>query len=249
MRRAARVVLPGCAHHITQRGNHQQDVFFCDSDRAVYVALLRHHAQKAGMRILGYCLMTNHVHLVTTPERPNSLAAGLGRLHNDYARWLHVRQGRTGHLWQNRFFSCPLSESHLAEVLRYVELNPVRAKLVRQARDWEWSSARARIEGEDPNQVIAPVDLHPTGTAWSQVLEQGWKAAEFEIRLRAATRVGRPFGDDAFLETAEQQTGRRLRPLKPGRKAQHNCAMHGESLTALPRQLATEESFCATIRI
>ena len=228
MGRAARVVLPGCAHHVTQRGNHQQDVFFCDTDRDLYVALLRDQANKAGLRILGYCLMTNHIHLVTTPERPNSLAAGLGRVHNDYARWLHVRQGRTGHLWQNRFFSCPLSESHLAEVLRYVELNPVRAKLVRQARDWEWSSARARIEGEDPKQLIARVDLNPSGTAWNQVLEQGWKAAEFEMRLREATRAGRPFGDDAFLERAEEQAGRRLRPLKRGRKTRHNRPTDGE---------------------
>jgi putative transposase len=184
----------------------------------VYLALLRDHASKAGVRILGYCLMANHVHLVATPERPNSLAAGLGRLHNDYARWLHVRQRRAGHLWQNRFFSCPLSESHLAQVLRYVELNPVRAKLVRQATDWEWSSARARIEGEDARQLIGAADLNLYSTRWNEVLEQGWKAAEFEMRLREATRVGRPLGDHAFLDAAEKQAGRRLRPLKRGRK-------------------------------
>ena len=133
--------------------------------------------------------MTNHVPLVTTPERPNSLVAGLGRLHNDCARWVHVRQRRTGHVWQNRLFSCPLSESHSAEVLRYVELNLVRPKLVRQARDWQCSSARARIEGEDPNQRIARADLHPSGVAWTQVLEQGWKAAEIPTRAMApATR-------------------------------------------------------------
>ena len=125
MGRAARVSFSPAAHITSRSGAIISRMFsFANTDRDLYVALLRDQANKAGLRILGYCLMTNHIHLVTTPERPNSLAAGLGRVHNDYARWLHVRQGRTGHLWQNRFFSCPLSESHLAEVLRYVELNP-----------------------------------------------------------------------------------------------------------------------------
>src|SRR4051812_25751941 len=140
----ARVVLPGCAHHVTQRGNHQEKVFFCDADHTIYLALLRDYAQRTGMQILGYCLMPNHVHLVLIPGRADSLAKGLGRVHNEYSRWLHIRQRLTGHLWQNRFFSCPLSENHLSAVLRYVERNPIRANLVDDAFAWRWSSARAR---------------------------------------------------------------------------------------------------------
>jgi putative transposase len=219
MGRRARVVLPGCAHHVTQRGNHQQDVFFCDTDRRMYIALLRDHARKAGLRVLAYCLMMNHVHIVAVPEHLGSLARGLGRVHNDYSRWLQIRQRRTGHLWQNRFFSCALDEPHLAQTLRYVELNPVRAKLVSDPYDWEWSSARARIDGTDAKQVIAAADLGPyVGADGRRVLEQGWKSTEFELRLREATRVGRPVGDEAFLCGAEQQMGHSLRPLKRGRK-------------------------------
>jgi putative transposase len=214
---------------VTQRGNHQQDVFFCDTDRMMYMALLRDHAHKAGLRVLAYCLMMNHVHIVAVPEHPDSLARGLGRVHNDYSRWLQIRQRRTGHLWQNRFFSCALDEAHLAQTLRYVELNPVRAKLVPDACDWEWSSARARIGGADAKRVIADADLGPhVGADWKRVLEQGWKSTEFELRLREATRAGRPIGDETFLCGAEQQVGHSLRPLKRGRKPRLCPTANGE---------------------
>ncbi len=229
MGRSARLVLPGCAHHVTQRGNHQQDVFLCDADRSLYLSLLRDSSEKAGFRILAFCLMTNHVHLVVVPERTDSLAKGLGRVHNDYARWLQIRQRRRGHLWQNRFFSCPLSDGHLVETLRYVEVNPVRAKLVSDPCDWAWSSARARITGTDRAGLIAHPDLGPSiGSDWQRVLDQGWKAATFDARLRESTRVGRPFGDESFLQDAEQQVGRSLRPKQRGRKAKPSLTVTRE---------------------
>jgi REP element-mobilizing transposase RayT len=143
------VVLPGRAYHITQRGKRRQQVFFCDTDRQMYLNLLRDHASRAGMQILAYCLMPNHVHVVAVPERVDSLAKGFGRTHNEYARWVHIRERQTRHLWQNRFFSCPLDKRRFAEALRYVELNPVRAGLVEDPCEWAWSSAPARINGTD----------------------------------------------------------------------------------------------------
>jgi putative transposase len=116
----------------------------------MYRRLLRDHAKRFELRILSYCLMTNRVYLVAIPEQGDSFAKGLGRIHNDYARWFHLKHGRTGHLCQNRFFSCPLEESHLADTLRYLELNPVRAGLVDTAWEWRWSSASARIAAADP---------------------------------------------------------------------------------------------------
>lgn len=226
MARNARVVIPGCAHHVSQRGNHRQDVFLCDADRRMYLRLLKHYALRFGMRVLGYCLMTNHVHLVVVPEAPDALAKGLGRTHNDYARWLHIRQGQSGHLWQNRFFSCPLEAGHLAEALRYVEVNPVRARIVAAAWDWEWSSARARVAGTDALGLIDPSDFRADcrGDFWRQVLADGWTAAHFAERLRRATQTGRPIGGEAFLARAEEQAGRSLRPQKRGPKARAQAA-------------------------
>ena len=84
--------MPGIPHHVTQRGNHHQNVFFRDSDRELYLGILRDNCSRHGSRVLAYCLMTNHVHLVLVPEDDHSLAKGLGRTHNDYARWIHVRE-------------------------------------------------------------------------------------------------------------------------------------------------------------
>jgi putative transposase len=159
MSRMARVVLPGCWHHVTQRGNLRQAVFFEASDRQFYLELLRQNCLRFRVAIAGYCLMGNHVHLLAIPSRENGLAHALGRTHNDYARWLNLRRFHSGHLWQNRYYSCPLDEAHGWEALRYVELNPVRAGLVTCAADWPWSSARAHVSGTDTGGVDRLGDL------------------------------------------------------------------------------------------
>ena len=132
-------MVPGIAHHVTQRGNRRMDVFFSDDDREEYLGLLAELGEKHGVRYLGYCLMSNHVHLVAVPGDQESLAIGIGRAHERYTRGVNFRQGWRGYLWQGRFFSCPLDDRGTIEVLRYVELNPVRAGLVKGAREWRWS--------------------------------------------------------------------------------------------------------------
>ena len=134
------------AHHVTQRGNPQQPVFDSDRDREVYLDLLANTAAKARLRVLGYCLMNNHVHLVLLPERESAMAQALGRAHCQYANYFQSKQCTTGHLWQNRYSSCPLSETHLVRAMLYVEHNPVRAGMVEKAMDWPWSTARAHAE-------------------------------------------------------------------------------------------------------
>ena len=154
MPRRSRCVFPGVAHHITQRGNDRQPVFLSSDDRRLYLDFLSHHAARSGARLLGYCLMTNHVHLVAVPERQDSLARTLGRVHSQYALALHRAEGRSGHLWQNRYFSCPLDESHLIAALRYTDLNPVRAGLAARPWDWPWSSARTHTAEHAGDAVL-----------------------------------------------------------------------------------------------
>lgn len=147
MPRAARVVADGVPHHITQRGNNRQDVFLVDEDRRFYLETLAEDCRRCGVGVLGYCLMTNHVHLVAVPKRADSFALALRQSHSRYAQQhnpgaiddrspFNRRYGRSGHLWQNRFFSCPLGRDHLLTALFYVDQNPVRAGLVGQAEHY-----------------------------------------------------------------------------------------------------------------
>lgn len=134
--RIARVVAVGAPHHVTQRGNNRQQIFFTDLDRRVYMTLLRQHAARHDLRVLGWCLMLNHVHLVGIPEHEHSLARALDRTHYHYTIYLNRQRICSGHLWQNRFFSTPLDRVHLHTAVRYVDLNPVRAGLVEQAVEY-----------------------------------------------------------------------------------------------------------------
>ena len=218
MPRIARVVIPDVPHHVTQRGNNRQDVFFVDDDRQVYLKLLKEQSDRFDLQVLGYCLMTTHVHIVATPRREESLAKAVGRTHLLYTQYINRLHRRSGHLWQNRFHSCPLDDDHLWRAVCYVERNPVRAKMVRRAWDYAWSSAGAHVGGVDPFGVL---DL----TAWEEMVgEVDWvetlSGAEDEDGLgllRVRTRTGRPLGSDGFLSKVELAVGRRLRPLPVGR--------------------------------
>jgi putative transposase len=220
MGRIARIVIPGCWHHVTQRGNQQQDVFFNDSDRHFYLSLLRKHCEVNRVKITGYCLMGNHVHLIAVPPREPALAKALGRTHNEYARWLNLRRQASGHVWQNRYFSCPMDERHQWEALRYIELNPVRAGLVRTAADWPWSSTRAHLSGVDTTGLLDRVDWHRQWSfdTWRTVLENGVEDAALQERIREATRCGRPAGTPEFIQRLEKAAGRKLEPRRRGPK-------------------------------
>ena len=135
----------GVPHHITQRGNNRQDVFLVDEDRRFYLDTLAEDCRRCGVGVLGYCLMTNHVHLVAVPERADSFARALRRSHSRYAQRFNRQYGRSGHLWQNRFFSCPLGRDHLLTALFYVDQNPLRAGSVGQA------GGVGGVQGRSPN--------------------------------------------------------------------------------------------------
>jgi putative transposase len=220
MPRRPRVIVPGVAHHVTQRGNNREPVFHSPDERRFYLDLLRQHAAHYGAQVLGYCLMTNHVHLVAVPARENSLARTLGCTHSAYALALNRTQGRSGHLWQNRFFSCLLDESHLLRALRYVELNPVRAGLASEPWGWPWSSARAHAMDRVPDPVLDRHWVEYFGRwdygEWREILTAGIPDGECDS-VRRATHTGEPLGTREFVASLERQAGRRLRVLARGR--------------------------------
>ncbi len=214
MARLARVVIPGIPHHVTQRGNRREAVFFEPADYRAYLEMIGEAAKSANTQIMAYCLMPNHVHLILVPADEDGLRATLADAHRRYTRRVNARNKWTGHLWQGRFGSVAMDENHLACAVRYVSLNPVRAGLVRKARDWEWSSVRAHLAGTGDGIVdVRPVlDRFPDFAA---LLEAG-EDEEAVKRLRQSETTGRPLGSEKWLESMERQTGRALLPKKRG---------------------------------
>jgi putative transposase len=141
--RLARVVAVDVPHHVTQRGNARQYILASDADRTVYLSLFREYAAHHELSVMGYCLMSNHVHLIAIPQRLDSLALALKHTHGRYASYWNAKHTSSGHVWHGRPYSCPLDSPHLWAALRYTELNPVRAGLVTEAEAWQWSSAAA----------------------------------------------------------------------------------------------------------
>ena len=213
MPRFPRAIAVGFPHHITQRGTDRECVFFTKSDREVYLDLLRSSARQAGLRILAYCLMPNHVHLVAVPDAPDSLAMALRRAHGRYANYLNARRGRTGHLWQNRYYSCALDASHLSHALRYVEQNAVRAGLAGRVEQYAWSSAAAHLTGHDPREILDMAFWQDRGGAedWQSLLATPEELLAVRL-LQRGTFTGRPVGSAGFIDQLEAQLERTLRP-------------------------------------
>jgi putative transposase len=218
MPRKARIVATDCAFHVTQRGNNRQDTFLTLEDRALYLKLLAEHTRREWLDVVGYCLMTNHVHLIVVPRTPKALARALGRTHSEYALHANRSHGRSGHLWQNRFYSCPLDEEHLWIALRYVEQNPVRAHLATTAGEWGWSSAREHLGA----RAAGPVRLRMrewlqrfTAAEWAQCLAADSEPAQCQV-IRERTRNGWALGSAEFCEDLEKRLKQRVRPLPVG---------------------------------
>ena len=160
--------------------------------------------------------MTNHVHVVAVPGGEESLARTFREIHGRYAQYRNAVECRTGHVWQNRYYSCACETSRMGSVMRYVELNPVRADLVGSAGDYAWSSALIHLGADDPLDLV---DLEQWRSQWSceDWVEVPRGGAEESAAIRESTYSGRPFGAEAFVESLEQQLDRRLRRGRPGR--------------------------------
>ena len=217
MPRFRRIVIPETCHHVTQRGNMRRDVFFTAQDRQVYLGLLKEYSEHYHLRFLGYCLMTNHMHLVVVPGDEMGLGKAMREINGRYARYRNAIDRGCGHVWQGRFYSCPFEALRLASVMRYVELNPVRAGMVRKAGDYAWSSTVIHLGGRNDLGLVDTADWDREWNAgqWSWMLSHGDDEGD---AIRVATYAGRPFGGDEFVERLEVKCARRLRPAKPGPK-------------------------------
>ena len=156
-------MVSGFPHHITQRGNRRQQTFFCDGDYRAYLGLMSRWGRQSGVEIWSYYRMPNPFHRSAVPVNEESLPKAIGEAHRRYARMINFREGWRGFLWQGRFKSYPLGEHYVLAAARYIEQNPVRAKLVKEAWEYPWSSARAHVEGEDDSLVKARAILAIVG--------------------------------------------------------------------------------------
>ena len=218
MPRLARAVAPGLPRHVVQRGNRRQDVFFCDEDREAYLSFLRDACERFGVEVRGWCLMTNHVHVIAVPEGDASLGRAFSDAHVSYTRMVNFREGWRGHLWQGRFGSSPLDERRAVAALRYVERNPVRAGLRRVPWRYEWSSAAFHAGEADADPLVASRD------GWFAELAAGWREfltqpdeEGFVARIRREAAAGRPVGAASFVAGLERRLKRNLTRGRPGR--------------------------------
>jgi putative transposase len=215
MARLARIVLPGIPHHVTQRGNRRERVFFEDGDYALYLDLLAEAAERAQVTIWSYCLMPNHVHIIAVPVDEDGLRRTFRYVHRHYTGFINARMRVTGHLWQGRFSSVAMDEAHLVSALRYVAFNPVRARLVERAADWRWSSTAAHLAGRSDRFVDVAPALERVGN-FSAFLGETFDEAMSYAAIRKAESVGRPVGSKEWLAEMEARTGLTLAPGKRG---------------------------------
>jgi putative transposase len=231
MARLARVVAIEAPHHITQRGNARQTVFEGDPDRLVYLDLLCQYCRLDRLKLLGYCLMSNHIHLIAIPARPESMPLALKHTHERYAGYFNARHASSGHVWQGRYYSCPLDREHLWTALRYAELNPVRAGMVAEADQYPWSSAEAHCADGRPG---AGLDMEPwrqswDAARWREYLHAGGAGTDAEA-IRRSTHAGRPLGTADFVADLERALRRPLAAKKGGRPPKKRLEGRQEAL-------------------
>ena len=213
MPRQARIVIPGNPHHITQRGNYRQNVFDNENNYKQYSEWINEYALGNGVEILAYCLMSNHVHFIAIPRKEHSLSRLFNNTHMRYSQYINRQRGVKGHLWQGRFYSCILGETHLYRAIRYVENNPVRAKIEAEAWKYRWSSAAdhaleryTSLIGLKPLKIIED---------WKGYLKADDVEMTGDIRLK--TERGLVVGSEKFINKLERSLKRSLKCLNQGR--------------------------------
>jgi putative transposase len=216
MPRISRAVAIGYPHHVLQRGKYRQPIFEEDIDYLQYLQWLDEYSKKFSLKIWAYCLMSNHVYYVAVPIKENSLSKTFNFLHMKYSLYFNQRKDIKAHLWQGRFLSCILDDRHVYEEVRFIENNPVHARIVKRAEDYPWSSARSHVYGEPDLVLSDECYLVREISDWRAYLAE--KGEELLVRrIRKNIRTGRPCGDEEFVRRLEELLHRRLSPLPRGR--------------------------------
>lgn len=224
MPRRTRLIIPDIPLHIIQRGNNRTPCFFAEADYLVYLDMLRLSAQQAGCRVHAYVLMTNHVHLLISPQSCSSPATMMKTLGERYVPYVNRRRNRTGTLWQGRYRSCLVQDArYLFVCQRYIELNPVRAGMVAHPLDYRWSSYQANAYGATSN-IVEPHALYAAlGTERLECQlryralfeeEMAWTMIE---QVRHATNRNAVFGSEEFIERMAIVSGNDVMPRRRGR--------------------------------
>jgi putative transposase len=224
MPRQARVVFPNIPHHIIQRGNRREDVFFSDSDRKQYLEWLKEYCKEHKVEILAYCLMTNHIHLIAVPTTEDGLQKVLKPLHMRYAQKINRERGWKGHFWQGRYFSSPLDNEYLLFATSYIERNPIRVKKVRKAENYKWSSARGHC-GAAQDDILTKkmkwLNKYEGIDNWRQWLSIKEEKEKTDL-IRRNTEKGIPTGSGRFIRRLEKLSDRVLEYRPIGRPRKQN---------------------------
>lgn len=203
MARIARITAPGFPHHVVQRGNNKEQVFFDDQDRKHYIGLLIKYTDKWLAPVLAYCLMDDHVHLLIRPHHEISLDKIMQGIAPCYTQYINRKHKRTGRLWECRYYSSIIdTEKYLWSAVRYIEQNPVRANYVKNAEDYPFSSAPFHINGVKDNVIGENIILESERKDYTEYVRS--RVSEKEINnIREHTRSGKPFGSDKFINMLE----------------------------------------------
>lgn len=229
MARLPRYFVEGQPQHLIQRGNNRDPVFAAEDDYRFYLDCLQDAADRHGCAIHAYVLMTNHVHLLATPETPESLPKTLQSVGRRYVQYFNYTYERTGTLWEGRYKATLIdSERYLLTCMRYIELNPVRAAMVTHPIDYPWSSYCANATGDD-NPMLTPHSLYrrlgrsaeARQAAYRQLFRAQIAKADLEA-IREATNKAWVLGNDRFKKKVEALTGRRSAPRPKGRPRNHS---------------------------
>ena len=223
MARLPRFVLPGEPQHVIQRGNNKDNIFVSEEDHLFYLAKLEDACQRFGCMVHAYVLMTNHVHLLMTPEEEHSISQVMQSLGRVYVRYFNDRYQRTGTLWEGRYKAALLdSESYLLTCYRYIELNPVRAAMVPHPGEYPWSSYQYNASGEE-DSLITPHDLYlRLGSTPASRHEQYQALFQAHIQdaaleeIREATNKAWVLGNDRFRSRIETMLERQVAPKPRG---------------------------------
>ena len=224
MARLPRYVLPGQPQHVILRGNNRSIIFVAEEDYYFFIECLQKAAEQHGCAIHAYVLMTNHVHLLMTPEQEDSIGKALQSLGRRYVQYFNYTQKRTGTLWEGRYKATLIdSERYLLTCYRYIELNPVRANMVGHPREYPWSSYLSHAEGKFDKLITDHALYVSLGKkkmdrqAAYRALFKSHVSEEVLVAIRDATNKGWALGNERFMEKIASAVSRRVAPLPKGR--------------------------------